>query len=429
MIESYFSPQSLPGPNDIVRHAFSNGSLLLTRPNFSSPAVSIRGYLPAGSVAEPEAKAGLANFVVNMLMAGTRQHEFRDLHDQIETMGASISLGSGALSTAFAGQCLREDLPHLLSLLIEILEQPSFPARHFKRIKTQILTVQAIQAQDTAEMADQAFHRNIYGSHPYAKPDLGYSNTVQAIALDDLVDFHQRFIGPKGLVIAISGGITPDEAIQACVQSLATWEKPDQQTQPTLPVYQPITHGLREHIALEEKSQTDLVIGTIAPKTMGADYHACQVGNNILGQFGMMGRIGESVREKSGLAYYAQSELGTGLGPATWEVVAGVNPDNLDKTIALIIDELKRFTDEPVSQEELSDARSQIIGRLPLSLETNAGIAQALLNFERFKLDLNYLRELPQALASITAEEILLAVRRYWNLDRLVITSAGKALT
>ena len=142
----------------------------------------------------------------------------------------------------------------------------------------------------------------------------------------------------------------------------------------------------------------------------------------------MMGRIGENVREKSGLAYYAQSVLSNGLGPVPWQVVAGVNPDNLGRAIDLILDELRRFTSEPVSEEELDNSRTQMIGRLPLSFETNSATAQALLNLERYKLDFDYYRDLPDILAKITPQQILEVARHYWQLDRLVITSSGRAL-
>jgi len=141
---------------------------------------------------------------------------------------------------------------------------------------------------------------------------------------------------------------------------------------------------MREHVPLDEKSQSDLVIGTLGPKLRNRDYLASALGNDILGQFGMMGRIGESVREKAGLAYYASSSIDMGLGPVTWQVSAGVNPENLERAIALILQELKRFTNELVTEEELADVRSEMIGRLPLAVESNAGVAQALLNMERF---------------------------------------------
>ena len=65
------------------------------------------------------------------------------------------------------------------------------------------------------------------------------------------------------------------------------------------------------------------------------DYLPAQLANSILGEFGMMGRIGKSVREEKGLAYYAYSRLGGGHGPEPWSVSAGVNPENVDLAISI----------------------------------------------------------------------------------------------
>jgi zinc protease len=143
----------------------------------------------------------------------------------------------------------------------------------------------------------------------------------------------------------------------------------------------------------------------------------------------MMGRIGKSLREKAGLAYEVSSHLGAGIGPTVWKIVAGVNPENLEKAIMLLKQELLRFTSELVTQQELQDVKTQALGRLPLSLETNAGIASILVSIERYSYGLDHLRQLPGIIESVTADEILEAAQRYWDLDKLVITSAGKALT
>jgi zinc protease len=428
MTATHHSTAKLPGPDDVLRQEFANGAVLLSRTNLFSPAVAIRGMFPPGALADPPDKIGLANFMASMLMSGTRSHAFRELNDLVESIGATLVFGGGKVATSFAGQCLREDLPQLLEILLEVLTQPAFPEKQFQRTKIQILTAQAIQAQDTAEVAEQAFDRAIYGSHPYAHPDLGYPNTVQSINRDDLQDFHQRLVGPRGLIVAITGGADSEEILQAFSHTLGAWENPSQVSQPPIPPVQAIQATYREHVPLEEKSQSDLVIGTFGPKSTAPDYFASMLGNDILGQFGMMGRIGESVREKAGLAYYVSSSLDMGIGPVTWQVTAGVNPENLDQAIALILQELERFTNELVTEDELADVRSELIGRLPLSMESNAGVAQALLNLERFDYGLNYLRKLPEKLAAITREDILNAAQRYWHLDRLVITSAGKPI-
>jgi zinc protease len=139
----------------------------------------------------------------------------------------------------------------------------------------------------------------------------------------------------------------------------------------------------------------------------------------------MMGRIGKSVREESGLAYYAYSHLNSGIGPSSWTVSAGVNPSNLIKASGLIIQELKRFVERGVSSEELEDNKASFIGRLPLSLESNAGMAGALLNIERYQLGLDYYQRYAGLLGAVKRADVLEVARRFIDPDRLVVATAG----
>jgi zinc protease len=138
-----------------------------------------------------------------------------------------------------------------------------------------------------------------------------------------------------------------------------------------------------------------------------------------------MGRIGEAVREKAGLAYHVQSSLGGGLGPGPWDITAGVNPQDAERTIDLIRAEIRRFVNEPVSDEELADTQDQYIGSLPLSLESNFGVAAALINLERHQLGLDYYQNYASMIQSVTKEDILQVARRYLDPDRLGIAIAG----
>jgi zinc protease len=152
---------------------------------------------------------------------------------------------------------------------------------------------------------------------------------------------------------------------------------------------------------------------------------SASLGNNILGQFGMMGRIGDVVREKSGLAYYAYSSMSAGLGPGSWEVSAGVNPQNVTKTRDLICNELDRFVQEGVMEDELADSQANFIGRLPLSLESNGGVASALLNIERHKLGLDYYRRYPDLVKEVTREDVVNTARKFIDVNKLAIAVAG----
>jgi zinc protease len=139
----------------------------------------------------------------------------------------------------------------------------------------------------------------------------------------------------------------------------------------------------------------------------------------------MMGRIGESVREKAGLAYYAYSQLSGGMGPGPWYVSAGVDPQKVEQALELIRDEIERFSSQPVTADELADSQSNFIGRLPLSLESNSGMASAILNLERYDLGMDYYRRYPDLVRQVKAEEVLESARRYWDLEVLAVGIAG----
>jgi zinc protease len=102
-----------------------------------------------------------------------------------------------------------------------------------------------------------------------------------------------------------------------------------------------------------------------------------------------------------------------------------VEPDNLEKAITLMRQEIARFVSEPVTSEELADNQANYIGRLPLSLESNAGVASALLNLERYQLGLDYYQGYPDLVRKVTAEEILETARKYLHPDQLAIVTAG----
>lgn len=142
----------------------------------------------------------------------------------------------------------------------------------------------------------------------------------------------------------------------------------------------------------------------------------------------MMGRIGDEVREKSGMAYYAYSRLDGGHGPGAWSVTAGVNPVNVEKAVDLSLGEVRKMLDLHVTEEELKDNKSYFVGRMPLQLESNEGVAGTILSMETFNLGLDYLARMPAIVNGLTRDDLRDAIRRYWNPDSAVIAVAGPQL-
>lgn len=416
---------ALPGPDDITRQELPNGVTVLSRSNFNSPTLSIKGYILSGSYLDPDEKLGLGYLTSHGLMNGTAHYNFQSLYNEIESVGASLGFSAGTLTTSFSAHCLSEDLPLVLKLIAESLRSPTFPEKEFNRQKTQLLTGLAIRAQDTASMAALLFDQIIYAGHPYERPDEGFTETVQAIQRQDVIDFYQQTYGPRGMVLVVVGAVEPQAAIDAVNQALGDWQNPGQRTLPDIPPALPLEKTTHKNLSIPGKFQSDIVMGSLAPERLSPDYHALRIGNNILGEFGMMGRLGQQVREQAGLAYYAYSSLSLSRGPGAWEMIAGVNPDKTALAVDLMTEEVRRFVTEPVTEGELADTKSYFLGRMPLMLESNSGVAISLMNMEHFGLGLNYFREYPQQVQAVSAEDVLQASRKYLDPQRLGIAIAG----
>jgi len=416
---------SLPGPDDITREVLPNGITILTRSNFNSPSVVVSGYFGAGSLMDPEDKLGLAEYTSYALMRGTKTRTFDQIYNELEAVGASLGFSSGVHTSGFNGRSLAEDLPLLLKLLSESLTVPAFAKAEMEKLRAQLLTGLAIRAQDTSDMASMVFDAILFKGHPYGRPEDGYPETIQKIKRDDLVRFHRDYYGPRGMVISIVGAVSAEDVVRHVQRALGSWQVKGQKDAPELPELKLLKKTVSKHHRIPGKSQSDIVIGTNGPRRRDPEFMSASLGNNILGQFGMMGRIGDVVREKSGLAYYAYSSLTAGTGPGSWEVSAGVNPQNVKRAIELIEAELSHFVQEGVTEEELADSKANFIGRLPLSLESNGGVASALVNIERHHLGLDYYRRYAGIVNDVSREDVLNAARKFIDVKRLAIATAG----
>jgi len=359
-------------------------------------------------------------------MRGAGQRDYLTIHEMLEGCGAELSFGGGRHTVGFSGRSLDEDLPMLIELLADALRQPAFPAEHVERLRGQMITGLKIREQDTSYVANRLFRELVYTpDHPYGRSIDGTVETISTITRDQLVEFRARHYGPREMLIVIVGAVAPEDAIGLVEEHLGDWANDDQPKSPELPPVEPLESATIKATTLPDKSQTDLVLGNLGPSRCDDDWQAANLANNILGVFGMYGRIGARVREKQGMAYYSYSQLNGGLGPGTWKVVAGVNPTNVTETVETIRDEIRRFLEEPLDEAELADSKANFIGRVPLQLESNEGVAGALLLIERYQLGLDYLQSYADIINKLTAEEVQATARRYLDPDRYVLAMAG----
>jgi zinc protease len=416
---------SFPSAETIARAELPNDIVVLAYENPHNPSVVIGGYLWAGSQSEAAEQAGLASFTAGMLMRGTENRSFGQINESLESAGAQLSFHTGGHTTSFGGKALVEDLDLLLDILADSLTQPTFPEKEVEKLRGQILTALQRRAFNTRSMARLTFDALLFPDHPYGRSVLGYEETVSALSREDLANhYHDRY-SPRGMVVSVVGAIPTAVAIDRVQQALGKWRAPEAIPDRGVPSRLTLTERRRQFVPIEGKTQSDIVLGWQGLARKDPDYMKARLANTILGVFGIMGRLGDSVRDKQGLAYYVYSQLEAGLGAGPWVSIAGVDPVNVERAVEGILQEVRRLRDEPVAEEELSDSQSFMTGSMPLRLETNEGISSTLLTMEQYDLGLDYLLRFADLVNAVTAQEIQDVAQAYLDPEVYALAISG----
>lgn len=416
----------LPNPSDITRVLLPNGLTVLVRENHAAPVAVLHGSLAAAARQERPDQAGLASLVASMLSRGSRGYSFDAFNAAVENVGGNLTFGADTHSTNFGVVCLAEDFAPLVDVLADALRRPLFPARHVEQVSQQRLVELQERDEDTGSVANLCFYEALFGrDHPYGRSVSGYVETVARLQKADLQAFYKTHFTPDQGVIVVTGAVDTGAVLDLLAARLGDWcGAPADRVGLAPPAVLGSAPG-RIVAPLAGKVQADIVLGAPAVARSHPDFYALRVANCILGQFGMMGRLGARVREEQGLAYYAYSSLAADAVGGVWTAAAGVNPANVEAAIDSIVAEFARIAAEGVSDEELADSQAYLTGVLPLTLETNEGVAATLLSMEWYDLGLDYLLRYKDLIYGVTREDVQRVCAEYLRPERLLTVVAG----
>jgi zinc protease len=389
----------------------------------SVPLISLQFSFRGGSALDPKGKAGLAELTPGLLDEGAGSYTSAQFQKALEDNSITLRFSTGLDSFGGSLRALNENRDQAIDLLRLALTRPRFDPEPLARVKGQMLAQVEREAERARDVADQVWHRTAFGEHPYARDVDGTRRTIPTITADDLKDFVKRRFGRDNLVIGVVGDITEGEL--ATLLDRAFGDLPEKAAPWTIP--QARFPGAGKVVVVERKiPQTVVQFGQPGVGVKDPDFYAATVMNYIMGGGGLTTRLADEIREKRGLAYSVYTSLVTyDYGEVLMGWVATRNA-RVKETLDLVRAEWTRMAKEPVSRQELDDAKAYLTGSYFTRLNSTSRIAGLLVGIQLDELGIDYLSRRNKLIEAVTVADIQRVARRLLKPEELTVVLVGQ---
>ena len=402
-----------------------NRAVVVAKHTTTTPAVAIHLAVRAGSIADPSDAVGLAWLLSRMIDRGTPSRSPAQIAEELDSRGITVTVVVTRHLFSLVCTCLADDFEPVLDLLGEMVTGPTVPAEELVTRKGEVITAIRQDEDNPAVRASETLMALLYpDGHPYGRPTKGSVETVEAMTRDRVLALHRERFAPEALTAAIVGDVDVSRAREQAARVFGDWA-PRAVPADHLPHVARAPSRRRVVIPMMNKAQADIAYGFTTIARTDPAYYAYWLMNVILGQYALGGRLGDTIREREGMAYYVSSSLDANVVEGPLVIRAGVGPANVDRAVAAIDNEIRRLVADGVTAKELDESRRFLIGSIPRALETNAAIANFLQNAEFFGLGLDYDARLSTLLEAVTLDEVNEAARRAVDVDRATTVIAG----
>ena len=420
-----------PAPGPLKKLAFpaygemtmKNGLQVVVVEHHEQPVAEIWLAIKAGSVLDPEGKASLANYTAALINKGTADKDSKKLASWIESVGGTFNASADKDETILTVSVLSEYLPTAYQYLADIILHPTFPEDEFKEEQKRAKTNIEFEKSDPDAMAERHFAEIVYGNHPYSIHPT--TESVEAVTRDDVAAFHKKNYVANNAMLFVVGDVKKNDVKKDVDKYLGIW----QSGTPDVAKYAAPPERTAQNIALYHRPgsvQTNLIIGELGMKPTDPDWPAVAVGNRILGG-GPNGRLFMDVREKHGWTYGAYSSFTKEKDRGLFTADASCRTDVTDSTLVAMLANIKRITNEPVTDAELDGAKSYLVGNFPTTIETPAQIAAQIGQVKLLGLDKSYLENYRKQISMVTKADVATAMKKHLQPDQMAIVAVGDA--
>ena len=418
-------PPSGPAPQinlkDPQSFVLANGIKVLVVENSKLPRVSIQLLIDNPPIAEGD-KAGVSALMGSLLGNGSKSISKDDFNEEVDFMGASISFSSQSARA----RSLSKYFPRVLELMADAASNPNFTQEEFEKEKAKLITGIKSQENDVSAIQRRLENSLAYGKdHPYG--EFITVASVEKVTLEDVKSFYIDYFVPGNAYLVIIGDVEFENVQELVNKHFLAWTKSTPLTfgfsDPSNTQYTQINFIDMPNAVQSEISMQNLV----DLKMKDPDYLPALLANRILGG-GSQGRLYLNLREDKGFTYGAGASLGNDkYAPAIFSAWTSVRNAVTDSAVVEIIKEVRRIVEEPVTEEDLKNAKAKYVGSFVLALEKPETIARYALNIVTEDLPDDFYKTYLERLNAVTIDQVQQAAQKYFSVSnsRIVITGKG----
>lgn len=425
----------IPGPDRpfhfprIARRTLGNGLELRAVRHQSVPVVSIVLLVPGGSSVDPSDAPGLVSMTAGLLDEGSRGHSALDIADRVARIGGDLDVEAGMDAVVIGLTTLDRFYETGLELVQEIVTAPNLENDDFNRIRNLRLERLKQMKDHAGALAERAFARVLYGSHPYGHLSLGSEAALTSMSVDAIRALHAALFTPSGSTLVVVGDRPEEELLDVAARMFDPWRAAassmtvDREAAlrplPAMPV---VKLGV---IARPGSAQSELRIGHACAARSTPDYHVLLILNSILGG-DFVSRLNLNLREAKGYTYGVRTgfNLRRGIGPFVMQTSVGT--DVTGPAIREALAEIRAIAEtRPATAEEVALAFASVSKGYPRGFETAGQVARSVAQLALHQLPDSYFEDFVPRLSRVTSEDVSVAARRYLTLDRMTTLIVG----
>lgn len=365
------------------------------------------------SINEPEKIAGQYLLMNRLLMKGTKKYSSEELSSLLDENAIELYTEMKYDYLKFRFVSLNEDFEFALSILDDIILNSTFEEFEKEKIK---LKGELLAELDSARVKiSDLFSKTIFKNHFYGHTYTIVLDEIDKVTLEDVKSAYKNILEHSNKTVVLVGDVDFDNAEALLNEKFGNLPSPVER-ESDIPQVSLLKQEYAELIK-SDAQQAQIIQGWLVPALGSDDYAKLMLLNVILGASGLSSRLFLELREKKGLAYTVRTSYENHAKGAVFTIYIGTEPSNIQTSIEGFKVEIEKIKNELISEEELHNAKNNIIGKQQFVTETNSQQANLMAYYSISGKPYAYQQEVREALKRVTAEELKECANKYFTDD------------